>query len=197
MGELHVYMHTTLDGVIQANGGPTEQDAGFEYGGWEMPYGDEQSGAQIVADIRKGDALLLGRVTYDIWRAYWPFQSDPIGQQFNAIPKYVASRGTPDLSWDGSVQVRDVAGEVPALVARHEQVHLWGSADLLLALFAEGLVDQVNLWVSPVVVGQGKRLWPTGTTPSLYLPVEPATSFPAGATLLRYRRVEGAPQKTS
>ena len=89
------------------------------------------------------------------------------------------------------------AAEVPALVARHEQVHVWGSAALLQALFAADVVDQVNLWISPVVVGQGKRLWPSGTTPSLYLPAEPATTFPAGATLLRYRRVEGAPQKTS
>jgi len=197
MGELHVYMHTTLDGVIQANGGPTEQDAGFEYGGWETPYGDEQSGGQVVADIRRGDALLLGRVTYDIWRTYWPFQSDPIAQQFNAIPKYVASRGTPDLSWSGSVQVTDAAAEVRALVARHEQVHTWGSADLLQTLFAEGLVDQVNLWVSPVVIGQGKRLWPDGTTPSRFLPVGPATTYPAGATLLRYRCLEGAPERTS
>ena len=70
MGELHVNMNVTLDGVIQANGGPTEQDAGFEYAGWERPYGDEESGAQFVADVQASDALLLGRTTYDIFRPY-------------------------------------------------------------------------------------------------------------------------------
>src|SRR5680860_278089 len=72
MGELHVNMNITLDGVIQANGGPTEQDAGFEYAGWERPFGDAESGAQIIADVQGSDALLLGRTTYDIFRDYWP-----------------------------------------------------------------------------------------------------------------------------
>ena len=74
MGELHVNMNITLDGVIQANGGPNEQDGDFEYAGWERPYGDAESGEQITADVQASDALLLGRTTYDIFRAYWPRQ---------------------------------------------------------------------------------------------------------------------------
>ena len=86
MGELHVNMNITLDGVIQANGGPTEEDAGFEYAGWESPYGDEESGAQFVADVQASDALLLGRTTYDIFRRYWPGKTDGIGLAFDRSP---------------------------------------------------------------------------------------------------------------
>ena len=78
MGELHVNMNITLDGVIQANGGPTEQDGDFEYAGWERPFWDAESGEQIIADVQASDALLLGRTTYDIFRAYWPGKTDEI-----------------------------------------------------------------------------------------------------------------------
>jgi dihydrofolate reductase len=197
MGELHVNMNITLDGVIQANGGPTEQDAGFEYAGWERPYGDQESGDQITADVQASDALLLGRTTYDIFRAYWPGKTDGIGQAFDRVPKYVASRGTPELTWDDSTQVTDAADGVRALRERHEQIHTWGSAGLLQTLFGEGLVDQVNLWVCPVVIGQGKKLFPEGTTPARFELVEPPKAYPAGAMLLRYRRLEGLPERVT
>ena len=194
MGELHVNMNITLDGVIQANGGPTVQDAGFPYPGWERPYGDEESGRLLEADVRASDALLLGRTTYDIFRPYWPEQSDAIGEAFNRVPKYVASRGTPELSWEASTQVSDAAAEVPELRERHRQVHTWGSADLLQTLFREGLVDQVNLWVFPVVLGTGKRLFPEGATAARFELAEPPRAFPAGALLMRYRRLDGPPE---
>jgi dihydrofolate reductase len=194
MGELHVNMNITLDGVIQANGGPSEQDAGFEYAGWERPFGDAESGQQVIADVQASDALLLGRTTYDIFRGYWPGKTDEIGRAFDRVPKYVASRGTPELSWDTSTQVTDVGAEVRALRERHAQIHTWGSANLLQALFREALVDQVNLWVCPVVIGQGKRLFPEGTPATRFEQVEPPKLYPAGAMLLRYRRLEGPPE---
>jgi dihydrofolate reductase len=194
MGELHVNMNITLDGVIQANGGPTEQDGDFEYAGWERPYGDAESGAQIVADVQASDALLLGRTTYDVFRAYWPGKIDGIGRAFDRVPKYVASRGTPELSWDTSTQITDVGAEVRDLRERHEQIHTWGSASLLQTLFRESLVDQVNLWVCPVVLGKGKRLFPEGTTATRFEQVEPPKSYPGGAMLLRYRRLDGPPE---
>jgi dihydrofolate reductase len=194
MGELHVNMNITLDGVIQANGGPNEQDGDFEYAGWERPYGDAESGDQITRDVQASDALLLGRTTYDIFRAYWPGKTDGIGLAFDRVPKYVASRGTPELSWDNSTQLTDAAAEVRDLRERHQQIHTWGSANLLQSLFSEGLVDQVNLWVFPVVIGRGKRLWPEGTTASRFEQVEPPTSYPGGSMLLRYRSLEGAPE---
>ena len=194
MGELHVNMNITLDGVIQANGGPSEQDAGYEYAGWERPYWDDESGAQIEADVAASDALLLGRTTYDIFRGYWPHQSDAIGRAFNRIPKYVASRGTPELSWEGSTQLTDAGAEVRDLRERHEQIHTWGSADLLQTLLREGLVDRLNLWVCPVVLGKGKRLFPDGVAATRFEQVEPPRVFPAGVMLLRYRRLDGPPE---
>lgn len=193
MGELHVNMNITLDGVIQANGGPTEQDRGFPYAGWEAPYGDPESEAQIGADVQASDALLLGRTTYDIFRGYWPGRTDEIGTAFDRVPKYVASRGTPELTWSDSHQVRDAATEVRVLRERHRQIHTWGSADLLQTLFREGLVDQLNLWVCPVVIGQGKRLFPDGAMPARFEQSEPPRTYPGGVMNLRYRRLDGPP----
>jgi dihydrofolate reductase len=195
MGELHIHMNITIDGVIQANGGPSTQDAGFEYAGWEQPYANEEAGAQIEADIRTSDALLLGRTTYDIWRPYWPNQSDEIARNFNRVPKYVASRGTPDLSWEESFQVKDAATEVGGLRDRHHLIHVWGSGDLLQTLFREDLVDQINLWVHPVVLGTGKRLFPEGTPATRFELAEPARTFAAGPVLMRYRRVAAIPKE--
>ena len=194
MGELHVNMNVTLDGVIQANGGPTEQDAGFEFAGWERPFWDPESSAVLDADVEASDALLLGHTTYDIFRAYWPEQDDTIGRAFNRVPKYVTSRGTPELSWDSSTQLTDAGAEVRELRDWHEQIHTWGSGNLLQTLFREGLVDQVNLWVCPVVIGTGKKLFPEGTAPTRFEQVEQPRTFPAGATLLRLRRLDGPPE---
>jgi dihydrofolate reductase len=193
MGELHVNMNITLDGVIQANGGPNVQDGDFEYAGWERPYGDAESGQRFVDDVRASDALLLGRTTYEIFRSYWPHETSEIAQVFNRVPKYVASRGTPELSWETTTQISDVAGQVRELRERHEQIHTWGSANLLQTLFREGLVDQVNLWMCPVVIGEGKRLFPEGTAAGRFELVEPPRAFPAGAVLMRYRCLEGPP----
>lgn len=194
MGELHVNMNITLDGVIQANGGPNEQDGDFEYAGWERPYWDDEAGGQVNADVEASDALLLGRTTYDIFRGYWPGQTDPIGVAFDRVPKYVASRGTPELSWDNSTQLADAAAGVRDLRERHEQIHTWGSANLLQTLFREGLVDQVNLWVCPVVIGEGKRLFPEGATPTRFAQAEPPKAYASGVMLLRYRRLDGPPE---
>ena len=194
MGELHVHMNVTLDGVIQANGGPTPEDGDYQYAGWERPFGDAEHGEQLVTDIQASDALMLGRTTYDIFRRYWPGQPNEIGRAFDRVPKYVASRGTPELTWETSTQITDVATEVRRLRERHEQIHTWGSADLLQTLFREALVDQVNLWVCPVVIGQGKRLFPEGTVAMRFEQVEPPRSFPGGSVLMRHRRLEGPPE---
>ena len=194
MGEIHVNMNVTLDGVIQANGGPSEQDAGYEYAGWERPFWDDEGGAQVVADAQAADALLLGRTTYDIFSPYWPNQSDEIAQAFNRVPKYVASRGTPELSWEGSTQITDAATEVRGLRERHEQIHTWGSGNLLQTLFREALLDQVNMWVHPVVIGTGKKLFPEGTAATRFEQIEPPRLFSAGVMLLRYRRLDGPPE---
>jgi dihydrofolate reductase len=190
-------MNITLDGVIQANGGPTKQDGDFEYAGWERPFWDVGSGEQVSADVQASDALLLGRTTYDIFRDYWPGKTDGVGRAFDRVPTYVASRGTPELSWDTSTWITDVSAEVRHLRERQEQIHTWGSANLLQALFREALVDQVNLWRCPVVIGQGKIASPEGTTAIRFEQVEPPKAYPRGVVLLRYRRLEGPPKRVT
>lgn len=194
MGELHVNMHTTLDGVIQANGGPNAQDGDYEHAGWQWPFVDSESGEQVNADVEASDALLLGHTTYEIFRGYWPGQPNEIGRVFDRIPKYVASRGTPELSWDTSTQLIDAGAEVRELRKRHEQIHTWGSGNLLQTLFREGLVDQVNMWLYPVVLGSGKKLFPDGTAATRFAQSEPPKSFPGGVVLMRLRRLDGPPQ---
>lgn len=113
MGLIDIEIFATLDLVAQAPGGPDEDPEGFAFGGWQAPLIDEVSGAQVGAAYEGTDALLLGRRTYDIFAAYWPNQNDEFGTLFNSIPKYVASRGTPELSWAGSTQLgSDLAGAV-------------------------------------------------------------------------------------
>jgi len=184
MARVVVTEFVTLDGV-------------FEEPAWSGPYFNEELSSWQAANLAEADALLLGRTTYDIFRGYWPGKTDEIGRAFDRVPKYVASRGTPELSWDTSIQITDVGAEVRDLRARHEQIHTWGSANLLQTLFRETLVDQVNLWVCPVVIGQGKKLFPEGTTPTRFEQVEPPKSYPAGVMLLRYRCLEGPPETVS
>ena len=134
MGIIAADLFLTLDGVYQAPGGRDEdREGGFAFGGWQAPYTDEAIGASIMSSIQRTDALLLGRRTYDIFAAFWPFQpaDDPVAARFAAIPKYVVSRGRPELSWAGTAHLTDVAAEVPALRFQHEQIHVWGSADLI------------------------------------------------------------------
>jgi len=193
VGELHVNMHVTLDGVVSANGGPTEVDGDFRYAGWEWPYSDRESGDDLVEIIERSDALLLGRRTYDIFRAHWPGRTDRIGLAFDRVPKYVASRGAPVLSWSGTKQLRDAASELPRVLDWHREVQLWGSVDLLQSLLTASLVDAMNLWVSPVVLGEGARLFPPGSMPNRFEAIEPPRVYPAGSMLLRYRCLKSPP----
>lgn len=198
-GRISIDLFTTLDGVAQAPGGPEEDpDGGFRFGGWQAPLLDEAAGAQIDEGIQAMDALLLGRRTYDIFAAYWPYQLDSedagIARKFDTIPKYVASRGAPDLAWRGSHLLgADLAAEIQALRERHQEIHVIGSIDFARTLFAEGLFDQLNLWVHPIVVGPGKRLFPDdGPAAALELvSAEPATEM--GTVLLRYRPTGAVP----
>ena len=191
MRKLIVSEFVTLDGVIQAPGGPDEDSAdGFGHGGWQAPLVDEQSGASITENIGRMDALLLGRKTYDIFAAYWPQAPvNPISTRLNAIPKYVASRTLDTLTWEKSSLLD---GEVPDAVARikdaHDEVHTIGSADLVQTLLRHDLVDRFELVLYPVLLGTGKRLFAEGTGPS-GLELVAADRFPGGGIGLSYRRV--------
>ncbi|MBT0992965.1 dihydrofolate reductase family protein [Cellulomonas sp. DKR-3] len=192
MGRLYIDLFTTLDLVAQAPGGPEEDPSGgFPFGGWQAPLDDDLVEQQVSAGIAELDALLLGRRTYEIFAAYWPHHETgldgEVGSAFAAVPKYVASRGTPELPWRGSTQLGpDLAAEVDALRERHESVHVFGSIDLVHTLVAQNLFDVLNLWVYPIVLGQGKKVFPDGVTPTSLRLLAPPAAGSAGAVALRY-----------
>ena len=191
MGALVVNMFTSLDGVLQGPGAPEEdREGGFEYGGWQAPYFDEESG-KVIGDHFAGlEALLLGRKTYEIFAAFWPKQpaTDPIAARLNGTPKYVASRTLDTLGWTNSSLLEgDVAEAVAQLKAQFGRVDVIGSGDLVQTLLRNDLVDRLNLWMYPVLLGSGKRLFAEGTVPTALRLVESAT-FPKGAVLLTYER---------
>lgn len=196
MGRIHIDLFTTLDGVAQAPGGPEEDpEGGFRFGGWQAPLIDEVSGQQVMSGLEGLDALLLGRKTYDIFAAYWPHQQGEIADPFNRVPKYVASRSSPELPWEGSTLLGpDLVTAVRAVRDRHENVHVIGSIDLVQTLFAEQLFDVLTLWVHPVVLGSGKRVFPEGATPANVTLIDPPTASPNGIVRLRYAPAEGPPR---
>ena len=195
MGLIQIDLFTTLDGVAQAPGAPDEDtDGGFEFGGWQAPVADEVIGEQVGAGIAKLDALLLGRKTYDIFAAYWPHQTNEIAQVFNRVPKYVASRGNPTVEWAGSTVLGpDIAGAVRALRDRHANVHVIGSLDFVQTLLAERLFDELTLWVFPIVLGRGKKIFSGGAVPANLTLIEPAGTSPKGTVTLRYALADGTP----
>ena len=171
MRNLIVQSFVTLDGVMQAPGGPGEDDdGGFAYGGWSVTYWDEQMGQVMAEATGRPFAMVLGRRTYDIMAAYWPTAPEEEGAKvFNDATKYVASRGRPNLeAWRNSVHIEGDAADGLAALKREDgpelQVH--GSANLIQTLLGHNLVDQYRLWVFPVVLGSGKRLFADGTVPS-------------------------------
>jgi dihydrofolate reductase len=192
MGLVHAEVFATLDLVGQAPGAPEEDpEGGFAFGGWQAPLVDDVAGAQIAAAYEGTDALLLGRRTYEIFAAYWPHQEG--GQDgdfaalFNRVPKYVASRGEPDLPWAGSTLLGpDLAGAVRQVRDRHEHVTVVGSLDLLQTLLRERLVDRLDLWLHPLVLGTGKKVFAGGTVPATLTLLEPPASSPKGSVFLRY-----------
>lgn len=170
MRRLVVSSFTSLDGVVQAPGGPGEDDdAGFPFGGWTVPYFDEHLGQVMGELMGQPFDLVLGRKTYDIFAAFWPHASEEEGAApLNDATKYVASRGRPTLSWGPSVLLDgDVAEQVAALKEQDgPELQVHGSGDLLQTLLRHGLVDDLRLLTFPVVLGQGKRLFADGTVPS-------------------------------
>ena len=170
MRSLLVTTFVTLDGVMQAPGGPGEDDdAGFAHGGWSVHYWDDLMGQVMGEAMGAPFDLVLGRKTYDIFASYWPNAGDEAGARpLNDATKYVASRGRPNLGWRNSVLIEGDAAEGIAALKRGDgpelQVH--GSGNLIQTLLRHNLIDRYRLWVFPVVVGSGKRLFSEGTVPS-------------------------------
>jgi dihydrofolate reductase len=188
--KLTATMMLTVDGVYQGPGGPDEdRRGGFDRGGWVARHFDEETGKFVTAVFERADALLLGRKTWEIFEAYWPHhdEGDAVSHGINVLPKYVPSTTLKDPDWNTHVINGDVEAAVRELKqkpGRELQVH--GSGDLLRWLLERDLVDELNLEIHPVVVGDGLRLFPErGQTHDLTL-VE-SRSTPSGVTLQTYR----------
>jgi dihydrofolate reductase len=168
MRKLKVTTFVTLDGVMQAPGGPEEDEAGgFTHGGWSVNYWDEAMGADMGEFMGKPFDLLLGRKTYEIFAAFWPNAQDETADQLNNARKYVASRTLRSVDWQNSTLLQ---GDVAEAVARLKEesgpeIQVHGSGDLIQTLLKNGLVDEFHLMIFPVVVGTGKRLFADGTMP--------------------------------
>ena len=170
MRRLIVSTFLTLDGVMQAPGGPGEDDSGgFAQGGWSVNYWDEQMGEVMGKAMSTPFDLVLGRRTYDIFAGFWPNAPEEAGgKPLNDATKYVASRSRPALEWSNSVLIEGDAAEGIAALKQGDgpelQVH--GSGNLIQTLLRHDLVDEYRLWVFPLVIGSGKRLFSDGTVPA-------------------------------
>jgi dihydrofolate reductase len=193
MMKLVVGTFLTLDGVMQAPGGPGEDpEGGFEHGGWSFGYWDEVMGGVMDGWIRHLDALLLGRKTYQIFAGHWPKvtdPNDPVATRFNAVPKYVASTTLDNPEWIGTTVIKgDVANAVRRLKDQPgDEIQVHGSGNLIQTLLANDLVDQFRLWSFPVVLGTGKRLFAEGAIPSGMELVDSVMST-TGVAINTYRR---------
>jgi len=186
----------TLDGVMQAPGGPDEDhEGGFRHGGWLVPYFDERFAQLMTEWTLRAGAFLLGRKTYEMFAASWPNATDPADESAKALntrPKFVASRTLGKLTWNNAhLLTGDVAAEVAKLKAQDGgelQVH--GSGDLVQTLFESDLVDALRIWQFPVVLGTGKRLFGKGTIPRAFRLVD-SQQIATGAVLHVYERAGG------
>jgi dihydrofolate reductase len=195
MRKLVASVFISLDGVIQAPGGPNEDPGGgFGLGGWTVPYADEAIGRHVHELLAQPFELLLGRRTYDIFASYWPHVpaqsgSRAIADQFNSVPKHVATHQTGPLGWHNSHALRgDLADAVRAL-QREDGADLvtFGSGEMLRQLLAAGLIDELRLLIYPVILGHGKRLFGDDAQVSAFALAHSA-STPGGVLITRYLR---------
>lgn len=213
MRKLIASTFTSLDGVMQAPGGPAEDTSGnFALGGWQFAFGSEGMDLSAAGFDGKGRELLLGRRTYEIFNAYWPYRpaGDPIAKTLNAATKHVASRTLTSLQWNNASLLRgDVVSAVAALKGQPgPDLQIIGSGNLIRTLHAASLIDEYNVWTYPLVLGAGKRLFESGAAPrtlrlvasavsksgvvmSTYVPageVRPGSLDPAGPSALELER---------
>jgi dihydrofolate reductase len=192
MRKLVVGTFVTVDGVMQAPGGPDEdREGGFEHGGWSFHYWDDVMGQLIVEWTLQAGALLLGRKTYEIFAAHWPRVGgdDPVAAKLNSVPKYVASRTLDGVTWSNSTLIQgDVAEAVAKLKDEPgDEIQVTGSGELVQALIEHDLVDEYRLWIFPLVLGEGKRLFARGTIPAALRLVDTKTST-TGVAIHTYER---------
>lgn len=189
MRKIIVLEHISLDGVIQAPGGPEEdQSGGFAHGGWSASYSDPLVGAALRKQMNSSFDLLLGRKTFDIWEPYWPHHAD-VWPNVNKATKYIASNTLTNSEWQPSVFL---SGDVAEKVAQIKQqpgpdLHIWGSSNLLQTLIKHNLVDTFWLMIYPITLGSGKRLFAEGTIPAAFKVTESIVGS-SGVIVMNYER---------
>jgi dihydrofolate reductase len=182
----------TLDGVMQAPGDSDEdREGGFEHGGWQLPYFDDAAGSAVDEGFGAAGGLLLGRVTYELFAAFWPSQpaDDPFASTMNSLPKFVASRTLEEpLKWENSTLLKGDAGEEVAKLKEEpgKDLLVIGSGDLAQTLMRQGLVDEFQVMIHPLVVGTGKRLFRDGS-PRIPLSLVDSKTSGTGVLILTYR----------
>ena len=186
----------TLDGVMQAPGDPQEDtEGGFKYGGWQLPFFDDDAAKIMNEQMEATSALLLGRVTYQIHAAYFPTapEDDPFAQKLNSIPKYVVSTTLKKVEWNNSTLIkRNIPEEVAKLKKQPGSgvISVTGSGKLAQTLMRENLVDEYKLWIHPIVLGSGKRLFGEGIVP-LNLKLIDTKMTGKGVVILTYQPAGG------
>jgi dihydrofolate reductase len=193
MPKIVVNAFLTLDGVMQAPGGPDEdREGGYIHGGWQAPYVDDVMGRLVVEGFADADGFILGRKTYEIFAGYWPKITDPdnaIAAALNTRPKYVFSRSLERVAWNNATLIEgDAVAEIRKLQQQPgRSLQVWGSTDLLQTMLKHDLIDEFRLMIFPLVLGSGKRLFGSGTVPLALEQVASVTST-KGATFHRFER---------
>ena len=197
MRKVIVLEFITLDGVIQAGGGPEEDTGGgFAYGGWQAPYSDDVLGTVMNRQMNMPFDLLLGRTTFDIWASYWPHHAD-IWPGVNPATKYVASNTITSHAWQPSVFLGgDIVEKINNLKqTQGPDLHVYGSANLVQTLMKHDVVDAFWLKIYPLTLGSGKRLFAEGTIPAAFKVTESTVSS-TGVILVNYERAGAIPTST-
>jgi dihydrofolate reductase len=190
MRSLVVSMFLTLDGVMQAPGGPEEDPTGgFTHGGWSVGYWDEPMGERMGEVMGEPFDLLLGRRTYEIFAAHWPHSNEPGAEELNSARKYVASRTLDSVEWNNSTLLEGDVAEAVAKLKQEDgpEIQVYGSGDLLQTLLEHDLVDEFRIMIFPVVLGTGKRLFAEGAVPAGLTLAESAMST-TGVFMATYKR---------
>jgi dihydrofolate reductase len=191
MRRLSVSTFISLDGVMQAPGGPAEDPTGhFSLGGWNVTFWDEVMGAAMAEGFGQPFDLLLGRRTYEIFAAHWPYLiDDPVADRLNSVTKYVASRTLDRVTWNASRLLEGDAGTAVAKLKQQEgpPLQVQGSSDLIRTLLRHDLIDEFRVWTFPVLLGQGKRLFGEAAPPSGLRLVDSRTST-TGVLITTYEK---------
>ncbi len=187
MRKIVVLSMITLDGVMQAPGGPKEDTSGgFKYGGWTAPYGDEVYSEVVQKELQQAADYLLGRKTFEIWEGYWPDHAD-FWPGINDGTKYILSKTRKKSDWKNSVFLKSLADIKKLKNSKGSDIQVWGSSQLIQLLLKNDLVDELRLKIHPLILGKGKKLFENGPIPAAFTLIE-STVTPSGVIIAYYNR---------